>query len=359
MRIGLLGDTALMGIYDRLVADDLEEKLQAVKEYLSDCDFVIANLETPFTKYKKTKACKGVYLRSDPSNVNTLAYLGVTHVSLGNNHCWDYGKVGLADTLKILHDNKITAVGLNMGAALIQKGVDRVLLEGFCCYSANAIHYGNTPHKVAVLSKQNVMRFLEESKKKAAVPILSVHFGVEGVHYPSVEHISMFRELTQFTPFVLHGNHPHVIQGYELIGGSLLLYALGNLCFDSLETTSMRNTRVFQQQKNREHYVAKINVERNTLKEVRFQAFSGWPNGVMRSDDAVQAQLNDISKALALPSVEYNRIRKEALHSQDASSTAKNLQFYLDRLNWRYIGAYVNGSIHAKLYNKVFGECLK
>ena len=90
MKIALLGDVSLNGIYDITSSDLVYKRLEKIKKYVKDCDFAIANLESPLTRITKTRVCKGAYLRSDPSNVEVLKYLGITHVTLANNHIFDY-----------------------------------------------------------------------------------------------------------------------------------------------------------------------------------------------------------------------------------------------------------------------------
>ena len=110
MQIALLGDIALIGRYDRTLDSNVEQRVRVIRQITKYCDFVIANLEAPLTSKTKTHACKGVYLRSDPINVETLRYMGITHVTLANNHIYDYGKQGAEDTIKILKNAGIKYV---------------------------------------------------------------------------------------------------------------------------------------------------------------------------------------------------------------------------------------------------------
>ena len=113
MKIALLGDIALIGRYDRTLDNSVDQRIAVIKELVKNCDYVIGNLESPLTSITKTRACKGVYLRSDPTNVETLNQIGVTHVTLANNHIYDYGKKAAKETIKVLKKAGIKYVGLN------------------------------------------------------------------------------------------------------------------------------------------------------------------------------------------------------------------------------------------------------
>ena len=129
MKIALLGDVALIGRYDRTQTNDVDERISAVKSILAECDFIICNLESPLTNNTKTKACKGVYIRSDIRNVETLIKLGVTHVTIANNHIFDYGKKGAEDTIRTLEHSGIKYVGLNNLPEKLVKGNCKILLD--------------------------------------------------------------------------------------------------------------------------------------------------------------------------------------------------------------------------------------
>ena len=50
MKIALLGDIALFGKYDVSINTNVYEYLEDVARFLSKFDYVIGNLEAPFTK---------------------------------------------------------------------------------------------------------------------------------------------------------------------------------------------------------------------------------------------------------------------------------------------------------------------
>lgn len=356
MRIALLGDIALIGRYDREKTANVEQRLKEISSITAQCDFVVANLEAPLTQRNRTTACKGVYLRSSPCNVETLKTLHITHVTLANNHIFDYGKQGKDETIATLEKNQIGYVGLNGTPALLTSGKDRAMLDGFCCYSANGLNYGNKQGQLKVLSKDTIERFLAYAEEARCLPIVSAHFGVEGVHYPSVEHRRLFTSLSNKVPFVLHGNHPHAIQGVEDLNSSLMLYAQGNLCFDVLDTTSVKKTVIKQTSKERESYIAVIEVNGNALKSYELFGFSDDKDGFQHRSSEVELSLNEYSKAFLMAQEEYSDCRKTVCRDLRRSSNNHDIHFFLNRLNIRYIVAYINGILHARKYRNIFSN---
>lgn len=53
MRLALLGDIALFGAFDIKNNPRLKENLREISSYLDGFDYVVGNLETPFSEKKK------------------------------------------------------------------------------------------------------------------------------------------------------------------------------------------------------------------------------------------------------------------------------------------------------------------
>lgn len=355
MKIALLGDIALIGRYDQSQNFNVGNRIRRVQEAIKGCDFVVGNLESPLTGVRKTYTCKGVYLRSNPENVESLKQLGVTHVTLANNHIFDYWKKGAEETCRVLKRAGIKYVGLNTGAELLTDGKESALLEGFCCLSANALGYGAKPGQVSTMSPDRVEQFLKEAKEKQALAIVSAHYGVEGVHYPANEHIHLFRGFARHYKYVLHGNHPHAIQGYEKVHDSLLIYAQGNLCFDEVLTTSIHSIPK-EKEEELKCFISIVDIENGNIKSHQTIAIEDRREDGLVESTEVRDELEQYCEDLKLPLAEINSKRAEELQSQRDSAEARNISFFLKRLNYRYIGAYLNGKRHARKYKKIFAD---
>ena len=352
MRIALLGDIALIGRYDRLKADDVDLRIQCIKDIVQNCDYVIANLESPLNQIKKTLMCKGVYLRSDPINVTSLQKMGVTHVTLANNHIFDYGKLGAVDTIRTLKNAGIKFVGLGNKPELLQVGDSRALLDGFCCLSANGVHYGLSRGKTKILTPDSLEMFLKKANLKNCLPIASIHYGLEGVHYPSVEHVCLFRNMAEKYNYILHGNHPHAIQGYEKYNDSLLVYAQGNLCFDETPVTSIHSVPK-ETEEERKCYITIVEVVHRNIKDYKTYTIRDSKESGLVEDRLIAEELKEYKTVLGKSLEELKRKRGEELDAQRRNAEERTVRFYINRLNYKYVGAYLNGRLHARKYKKI------
>lgn len=357
MKIALLGDIALIGRYDRTVCNDVDKKTEIVRQITNDCDYVIGNLESPLTSITNTIVCKGVYLRSDPANVRTLLQMGVTHVTLANNHIYDYGSKGAEETIKTLKAAGIRYVGLNNPQEVFSKGSSKVMLDGFCCLSANAVNYGKKQGQVKMLTPGNMKLFLKQAKDEGCLPIASVHFGVEGLHYPSEEHLRLFRSMSDKYDYILHGNHPHAIQGYEEFNNSLLLYAQGNLCFDVTPVTSIHCVPN-ETDEERKSYISIVEIDDNKVKSYRMIPVTDLDTYKIHEDKSLLLELDRYSEDLRYSEIEIQRIRNDESKRLRTSTQARNLRFYVDRLNYKYVGAYLNGKRNRRRYLSIMREYL-
>ena len=87
-----------------------------VQKAIRDSDIAFANLETTFTTRGKPipNNDPNVTFRSHPNNAKVLKELGIDIVSLANNHIFDYGAIGLQDTINFLNCNNIQYVGAGL-----------------------------------------------------------------------------------------------------------------------------------------------------------------------------------------------------------------------------------------------------
>lgn len=353
MKIALLGDVALTGLYDCSQTNEVFERVELIKRLISDCDYAICNLESPLTRKKKTYICKGAYIKADPENIEVLKRIGITHVTLANNHIFDYGKQGAKETISILEKNGIQYCGLCNEPLFISKGEDRVLLDGFCCYSANGVYYGNKPLSTNLLCYDYLKKFLSEARGKECLPIASVHFGIEGLHYPAIEHINLFHKLSDEFSFVLHGNHTHSIQGFENYKNSILIYSQGNLLFDDVLTTSI-GTSIKQNDETRKTYFAKLEISKQKVNSMETFAIQFDNSGYPKLCSNVEKELQEYCDAIANNMDEISGLRKDEKCGKIKKREPRNIGFFVHRLNVKYIGAYINGKIHAQKYRKAF-----
>ena len=94
-RIGFVGDVYPGPLPGLALGGD-------VRDLLTECDLLVANLEGPVTAVEAPAVAKGAHLRTAPSEAYILRQMGVGVVSLAKNHMFDFGAPGFEETLEYL-----------------------------------------------------------------------------------------------------------------------------------------------------------------------------------------------------------------------------------------------------------------
>ncbi len=115
MRLALAGDTMLgRGLADALdTAPPTSLVSPDVVAACREADLFVLNLECCISSRGKPwpEPSKPFFFRAPPQAVETLIYLGVSCVTMANNHALDFGDEALLDTLDHLDDAGICHVG--------------------------------------------------------------------------------------------------------------------------------------------------------------------------------------------------------------------------------------------------------
>ena len=356
MKVALLGDIALFGRMSVRENPYTAEYFSDVAEYLKGFDYVIGNLETPFSSLKKTNGAKSAYICSDVENVQTLKQLHINAVCLANNHMFDFGDEGYETTKKILEENKIDYFGTEGKEVRVEYGGNKLALSGFCCYTTNPLNcvpYGK--YGVNAYNIPKVEEILIKNKEQGYLNIVAVHAGLEHVNYPSIDHVRAARKLSEVTPFVYYGHHPHVIQGIEEYNGSLITYSLGNFCFDDIYTKASGNKPLVTLSENNRHgAIIELTIENNRVVDWREQViynsigkkmtFVEAPLMLKEYDDAVINCENDV--------IAYQSKRNKILDERTTErKKTRNLRWYIKRLRPQYFKLFFDGRKNAKLFN--------
>ena len=267
MKIALLGDIALFGHCST------KDFFKEIGEYLSTFDYVVGNLETPFSLKKKTNGSKSAYICADPSSVGILKALHLNAVTLANNHMFDYGIEGYELTKRLLDEGGITWFGTEGKALRLEKAGNKIVFSGYCCYSSNPLCcVPNGAYGVNAYNVTTVRNILRENDADGYLNIVAVHAGIEHVNYPSMDHIRAARLLAETCPYVYYGHHPHVIQGVEEYKGALIAHSLGNFCFDEVYADATDSIPlVVLTKNNRMGVILELTIENNKVVEWKEQ----------------------------------------------------------------------------------------
>ncbi len=229
--ISFTGDM-FFGQEDAGVSEDLASLMR-------QSDAVIVNLEGPLTRNGEPLPSKKLHLRSNAGNISILKAISTTVAVTANNHILDWGQLGLRDTLTLLRENDILALGAGLNSAEAEKPVVlrvKGLLIGLIAYSAPEIQTVQASENSAgcnIVDESRMCLTIQHLCAEVDHVIVVVHWGATNYHYPLPQHTSLGRKLIDAGASAVVGHHPHVIQGYEEYKGSVILYSLGNFLFGS------------------------------------------------------------------------------------------------------------------------------
>lgn len=352
MKIAFLGDIALFG-KNTTETISYQQKFGFIRRFLEKCDFVVGNLESPLTEHSKTISGKSAYLKGNPNDVEILKYLNVTHVSLANNHMFDYGAPGLQETIDTLDCAGIKWFGANGKTAVIRDNTNKLLLMGYCCYSTNGKGLGVKTPCINIFDPLAIENEITEVITNDMLPVLSIHWGEEHVHYPNIDHIEIARKLCKDKKIIIHGHHPHVIQGIEEVSDSIIAYSLGNFCFDDVYTSKSKDPLIRLTEDNMESFVLVIEIENNNIINYKLFPFSFREN-CYQTDEKILVKLKEWSSFLCANKDEYIKKRSKDLQTYlDGRKQMRNMEWYIKRLNMDSVKMYLSSKLNRKKYNDI------
>ncbi len=194
---------------------------------------IFGNLETVLSD-RGNPIEKRVFLRVNPERINYLKDAGFNIVNIANNHIMDYGEEGLSDTIDVLRKSNIKFIGAGrnikeaMEPELIKKNGLRI---GFIGFTSAGIIAKEESIGCAPLIKEFILDSISELRKEVDILVVSLHWGIEYVFYPSPEQQNLARLSIDKGADLVIGHHPHVIQGIEEYKNKLIIYSLGNCNF--------------------------------------------------------------------------------------------------------------------------------
>ncbi len=193
-----------------------------IKPYLTSADLAMANLESPITT---APLLDGVVfdLRAPPESVAALTEADFDLLSIANNHIMDCGEKGLHDTFDTLNRANIVPIGPTPKPVFIHK---RGITLAFIAFDDLS----------STIDVSEAVQIVRDARKKAAVVIVSIHWGREYVPAPAPRQIELAHKLAEAGATIIWGHHPHVLQPVKWINKgeqpTLVAYSLGNLLFD-------------------------------------------------------------------------------------------------------------------------------
>jgi hypothetical protein len=229
IRIFFTGDVILdRGVDDmiKLYGDSL---LVNSLRKIGKSDFFVTNYEGTFT-HSQTKQDKHYNFNADIHYAELLIKGGVTHVSIANNHSFDFGEEGFTETLNVLRKQSLIILGETCRPKEIVIGNNRIAILAACLTT----HCNHLCNSTIENIKKNIREYRENGIDTPLV--VYIHWGNELQPSPLNWQKDFARDMIFMGVDVIIGHHPHIIQTIEFIDGKPVFYSLGNFVADGYLT---------------------------------------------------------------------------------------------------------------------------
>ena len=238
-------------------------------EAMQRADVVVANLEAPVCSSQYSPIDKiGPHLAQDPNTPRALSALGISHVSLANNHIMDGGVASFDASIDSLNNAGIVSFGYvdttpqaaitglraAWKIARVRVGGKTVSLVGVAEREFNVINgrfkqgtaNGNADGRhvgACILDPIDLQQTIEEEKKRSRHVFLVVHGGVEYEFLPPPHLLKLCRWLIDAGASGVVTHHPHVPGFIEAYRDRPIAYLLGDFWMSgqSRQRTPWRN----------------------------------------------------------------------------------------------------------------------
>jgi poly-gamma-glutamate synthesis protein (capsule biosynthesis protein) len=216
-----------------------------MRPVLSKADVLFGNMESvilPPDYPQQQVDRRGLVTHFDGSAA--LREAGFHFLNLASNHILDGGTVGMFHTRQAIESQGILTggIGENQAEARRMRTIEKNGLRiGFLCYAEDCNYtLGTRGPCHAYYSRENVLEDIERNKKDVDVLVVSLHADLEFMETPSIPRRDNSREFARAGATLILEHHPHVPQGVERIGNSLIAYSLGDFCFPVYSDSYLR-----------------------------------------------------------------------------------------------------------------------
>ena len=233
-------------------ADGWAALFSQVADVFARADFGFVNMETPVAPAHThgTKPCMFV---GPVDMITALKLSGIKIVSFANNHVFDQGQPGFAETREHLREQGMLFAGSGDTAAsawqpvIVEKNGIKVGFLGMTRWlngnrnpeNAAEPHVNFFPYPddnasgAPGMDEAGVLEAVKQARAKCDFLVVSIHWGVEYAPAPKPVDVEMAHKMLDAGATVIVGHHPHVLQpveSYRTQDGrdGLIFFSLGN-----------------------------------------------------------------------------------------------------------------------------------
>ena len=227
----MLGDTPDL-------VPDPETYFDAVKQRLdSGAQIVFGNLEGTLTTATASKCGPGpshpdcFAFKNPPRYIRYFKDAGFTVLNDANNHSFDFGAAGRAQTVRTIHRAGLAQTGLPGEITLVTANGIKVAFAAFAPYDYDA----------SLLDLPAARALIQQAAREAPIVVVYMHAGAEGSdadHVTGHEEYYLGEDRGNAEAFahmaidagasLVIASGPHVLRGMQFYQGHLIAYSLGN-----------------------------------------------------------------------------------------------------------------------------------
>ena len=256
LAIALLGDVMLGRAVGAALRKRPPESVWSpeLRDLVERCDAVVCNLECCISdRGSPTRRIheKPFFFRAPPQAVESLRVLGVSAVSLANNHALDYEADALADTVEALEEIGIAAIGAGIGEPNARRGVVLDTPQGSVGvlaltdhpreYAARSGEWGTAHAELATRLPHWAQAELGRLAARADVVLAFPHWGPNMSPAPARWQRRRAGEMLDAGATLVAGHSAHVFHGVERHERGYAAYDLGGALDDYAVDPALRN----------------------------------------------------------------------------------------------------------------------
>ena len=225
--------------------------LKNFADFFAEDDLTVINLEGVLSDKELSPVAAGklgeYFFKGKTEYVNVLTAASVEAASIANNHIFDYGEVGLKDTIATLENAGIEWFGTRARHTTDTERFFFYEKDGvtICLMSLYWDDYlqGQKDGCGAFLSDE-IERIKKEGEADAVIAIL--HGGQEyGRHATRPQKVFTKMAFAAGADLVIC-HHAHVVMGMDIIDNRSAFYSLGNFCFGGNRNAYQKNGKTVQ-----------------------------------------------------------------------------------------------------------------
>lgn len=260
-----------------------ESAFTYVLDLLKDSDFRFCQLESTISELGEVRPdVQNPAHRVPTKMVKGLTSAGFKAVTMAGNNNLDYGPEALFNTVRILNENGITAIGVGKnieearkihyftinGVTIAIVNACSILREGYAATKSrpglsplhvstfyesleNIYEQPGTPSKTITIPNWDdlsaICGLISEAKNRADYVIASFHWGVHFTYDLAMYQPDVAYAAIDAGADAIIGTHPHCLQAMDVYKNRPIFYSMSNFVFDQPEEQAPQSVKKYLQ----------------------------------------------------------------------------------------------------------------